>query len=193
MAGFQHDTAYGQYLRSHGPRGFDWRYAAPVAGIAAMPAVAAVGGGSAAGSATLPAVATEGIGFSSAGGGMTLGSLLGSRGFEAAMNAGTSLFGMRAQNRANRYAADANSRLMAEQIAMERERLRVQQEADAADRADAERRWAAEQAFAAKQFDAGEEERAYNRSLVEAREARRAAFRPYSERAMRTLGSILGI
>jgi hypothetical protein len=205
--GANQDTAYGRYIRSHGPRGFDWRYLAPVAGIAAAPALGALlggGGAAASGSATvngLPLVPhAASVASGTAGGGMTLGSLLGSRGFEVGANALTSLFGMRSQNRANRYATDANARLTSEQLAFERERIRRQEEADALDRADAERRWQAEQERYAREHAASEEERAYRRTisdrqlrLDDEREARRAVFRPYSERAMRSLGAILGI
>lgn len=127
------------------------------------------------------------------GGGMNLGRLLGSRGFETGLNAITSIFGNRAANRANRYAADANSRLMADQIALERERIRRQEEADALDRAEAQRRWEAEERWRATQFAASEEERAYARRLSEEREGRRAAYRPYRDAAMRSLGAILRI
>lgn len=134
------------------------------------------------------------------GGGMTLGRIFGSRGFEAGANALTSLLGMRSQNRANRYATDANSRIMADQTRLEQERIRRQEEADAADRADIERRWVAEQAQKAQEYAALQEEREYNRSisdrqlrLDDEREARRAVYRPYGVRAMRSLGSILGI
>jgi hypothetical protein len=195
--GMNQDTAYGNYLRSHGPRGFDWRYLAPVAGIAAAPALGALlgGGGTAASVNGLPLVphAAPVVAGGTSGGGMTLGSLLGSRGFETGVNALTGFLGNRSQNKANRYAIDANARLTADQIRFEQERIRRQEEADALDRADAERRWNAEQALRAQQHAASEEERAYNRRLMDAREARRAVFRPYSERAMRTLGSILGI
>lgn len=208
------DPAYGEYVttalpaaiqadkdalarsqgRWHTADKFAWGAVAAPFVAAAAPAIAGAFG--AGGAASLPAAATEGIGFSAApvtGGGMTLGSIFGSRGFEAAVNAGTSLFGARAQNKANRYATDANSALMARQIAMEEARIKAQQDADAADRLDAQRRWDAEQAFQAKQFAATEEERAYNRKLLDDREARRAVYRPYSERAMRSLGALLGI
>lgn len=128
-----------------------------------------------------------------AGGGMTLGRIFGSRGFEAGVNGLTSIMGMRSQNNANRYATDANSRLMADQIRLEEARIRKQDEIDAADRADAERRWAAEEEWRRKQHEASEEERAYTRRLSEEREGRRAAYRPYRDSALRTLGSLLRI
>ncbi len=187
-------------------RGKVWKTAAAGAALfgGAVAGPALFGGGTAAGATSLPAAATAGMAPASvaatSGGGMTLGGLLGSRGFEAGANAFTSLFGLRSQNKANRYATDVNARLMSEQVRLEQDRIRRQEEADAADRVDAERRWQAEQAFAAQQHAASEEERAYRRSLSERdvrlddeREARRAVYRPYSERAMRTLGSILRI
>lgn len=158
-----------------------------VAGGAAL-----AGGG---GAAALPAAATEGIEFSAAptatGGGMTLGRILGSRGFELGSNAITSLLGMRSQNRANRYATDANARLSADQIQLERDRIKRQEDVDAADRADAERRWLAEQAQRKQDYDALQEERTYRRTLDDRnvrlddeREARRAGLR-------RSLGALL--
>lgn len=199
----QGNSAYGRYLAANPNRGFDWRYAAPVAGIAALPAIgalaagsgAAAGAGSVNGLAITPyagSVAASGTGAAT-GGGMTLGRILGSRGFDTVANGVTSWLGNRAQNKANRYATDANTALMSRQIAMEQERIKAQQDADAADRVDATRRFDAEEAFKAKQFAASEEERAYTRKLLDDREARRAVFRPYSERAMRSLGAILGI
>lgn len=166
-------------------------YAAAAVPFGAAAAPYLMGGGTAA----LPEAATEGVGFSSAGtsgAGMNLGRLLGSRGFDTVANGLTSLFGMRAQNKANKYATDANSRLTAQQIAMENDRLARTDAADTADRADAERRWLAEQAQAKEAFD-------YNRAindrslrLDDEREARRSAYRTnFSDPAMRSLGSIL--
>jgi len=197
--GMNQNSPYGQYVRANGPRGFDWRYAAPVAGIAALPAIgAAFAGGS--GFASVPGAvgassAPLGTGTVTGGSGMgfSLGKLLGSRGFDTVANGVTSLLGMRAQNNANRYATDANSALMARQIAMAEAQIKAEHDANEADRADATRRFDAEQAFKAKEFDASEEERAYNRKLLEDREARRAVFRPYSESALRSLGAILGL
>lgn len=173
-----------------------WKVADKLAfGAAAIPFAAAApvlfGGG-----ASMPAAATEGVGFSSAGGsgmGFSLGKLLGSRGVEAIGNGVTSILGMRSQNNANRYATDVNARLTAQQIQMEQDRIARQEAADAADRADAQKRWEAEQAMKAKELAASEEERAYNRQLLDAREARRALYDPYRQNAMRSLGAILGI
>lgn len=149
-----------------------------------------------------------GVGAASAGGAIapaaagkfTLGSLLGSKGMELGVGVGTSLLAQRSQNKANRYTTDRNAELTREQMRLENERLVRAEAAEAADRADAERRWQAEQAFQKSTFDATEEERAYNRSisdrqlrLDDEREQRRAPYRAASERAMRTLGSILGI
>lgn len=124
---------------------------------------------------------------------MTLGQLFGSRGFEAGANALTSLFGLRSQNKSSRYATDANTRLLQDQIRMEAERNARLDAAAELDRQDRLRQHDATEAQRKREFDAMEEDRGFNRSLVEAREARRNVFRPYSERALRTLGSILRI
>lgn len=156
------------------------------AGLA--PLIFGAGGAASAAPAAASSTAAGGSGM-----GFSLGKLLGSRGFEAAANGLTSLFGMRAQNKANRYATDANARLQADQIAMERDRIRRQDEVDALDRADATKRWEAEQAMRAQEYAAAQEERAYARSLSEDREARRAAYRPMQDAAMRSLGSLLRV
>lgn len=216
------DPEYAAYIRTAMPQMIDadraalarsqgrWNTVKKIAfGAAAVPFAAAAApalfGGAAAGGATTAGsvnglaitpyagtVAASGTGGGSAMG-FSLGRLLGSRGFEALANGATSLLGMRSQNNANRYATDVNARLTAEQLAMERERLAREQAAADADRADAKARWDAEQAMAARQFAASEDERAYNRQLLEAREARRAMYDPYRQNAMRSLGAILGI
>jgi hypothetical protein len=208
------DPAYADYIKTALPQLISsdkaalersqgrWKTADKFAwGAAAIPFAAAAAPLIFGGGASLPAAATQGVGFDTAGtagAGMNLGRIFGSRGFETAANGITSLFGMRSQNKANKYATDANARLQAEQIAMEQGRIKAQQDADAQDRADAERRWQAEQERAKQAYEQTQEQLAYQRSLSDRqlrlddeREARRAVYRPYSEAAMRSLGSIL--
>lgn len=172
----------------------------PIAASYAIPAAAS-------GSVSIPGGASISTAFPAAGGsggggmGFSLGKLLGSRGFEAIANGATSLLGLRSQNKTNKYATDANARLMADQTRLEQERLARTDAADTADRADAERRWQAEQDQAKQEYAAAQEQREYQRmisdrqlALDNEREARRSTYRStYGDPAMRSLGSILGI
>lgn len=182
------DTAYGNYLRSNGPRGFDWRYAAPVAGMAALPALAAIGGGSAAaGAAAAPsAPAAGGYGALFGGNGAFLGgaaphvattaarfslpNIL--RLAEVGVPAVTGLIGMHAQNKANtrQFAAEQGNYNQQLQFAREQESERKAEAARVA--AEEARRWAIDQQNQQRQMAAADEERAFQRRLVEEREAR---------------------
>jgi hypothetical protein len=195
-----YDTAeeFARVQDARNRRDFWMKAVLPTVGFAAGGAALGAVGGS--GAASVPGavgsnIAPLGGGTVTGGGGMgfSLGKLLGSRGFETGANALTSLFGLRSQNKANKYATDVNARLMSDQVRMEQERIARQEAAEAADRADIERRWMAEQAQSKQEFDALQEQRAYDRRILDEREGRRAMYRPYSEAAMRSLGRILGI
>jgi len=155
-------------------------------GASVLPAL--FGGGAAA--ATTSAAGAPVV---SGAGGTTLGSILNSDALGLGVGAAMNYFGNRSQNQANRYATDVNARNTAETLALERQRL--EQEATNAnlDREDARKLNEAINELKRRELDAAEEDRAYNRSLIEARELRAAPRREMSARAMRSLGSILGL
>lgn len=142
----------------------------------AVPAVAGVGG------STLPAAAS----------GMTMGKILSSPLAGLGVNSAMSLLGMRSANKANKYQVDRNSEAVAKQIALEEQRLASEASERQAQRIEDQRRWEAEEAYKAKMLAASEDERLYNRSILEKRQARVDAYDPIRQRALRSLGSILG-
>lgn len=176
----------------------------------AIPAAAAVapamagfysGGG---GAASLPAAATEGMlpmstaagpagAATSAGRLATMGKLFNSPGFELATNAGLSLVGMHAQNKANAQArADALAG-QREALALERQRLELETNNANLDREEARRLNDAINELRKRELDAAEEERAFSRGLVEAREARLTPYRDASAAALNRLRSMWGL
>jgi len=163
--GMNQQSAYGDYLRSHGNRGFDWRMAAPVAGIAALPAIGALvggaGGGAAAGgagaSSTIPIVPAA------AAGKFTLGGLIDVA--KVAIPAVTGILGQRSQNKALDRQSQREQATYAEQMQMAREQEAYRRaEADRVTQQE-ERRYHIEQANRAKELAAAEEERAFRRSI----------------------------
>ncbi len=162
------------------------------------------GGGAAAaapGAVSLPAAATEGVGFSAAGpatshamGGMaTLGKLFNSRGAELGVNAGLSLYGQHAQNKAADQArADA---LKGQQEAIALQRQQLEQEATNAnlDREERKQLNDAINELKKRELDAAEEERSYLRTKDEQSEARLQPYRQISEQALRRLSSMWGL
>ena len=87
----------------------------------------------------------------------------------------TSLYGANKADKTARYQADLQATSVAEQMALERERLAEEKSQFMTQQDELRRQWAAQQAFQAKQFAASEDERLYNRKLLEDREGRKAA------------------
>lgn len=197
MMAAQNGSAYGQYLSANSNRGFDWRMAAPVAGIAALPALAAIGGGSAAASGAATAGAPA---VSSAGGAFSLGSLMKNPLTGLGVQGLFSLLGQRSQNKA-----------MDKQLASQNASLAKQMELEIADRAEQKRQFDIQQAAAkaaldaqntmsARQLSADEADRAYarqqseyQRQLMEKREAYLDPYRQQSQAARYSLMRMLGI
>ena len=182
------------------PRPF-WKKAAP--GIAAMvggPLAASAlpalfGGGAASGAAstaasTVPAVA--GSTLPAAASGMTIGKILSNPLTTLGVNSLTSILGARSANKANRYQVDRNAEAVAKQIALEEQRLAAEAEERQAQRIEDQRRWEAEEAYKAKVLAASEDDRMYNRGIEDRRQARISAYDPIRQRALRSVGSILG-
>lgn len=182
-----------------------WKNAILPIGITATGGLAAsaLGGGAAAGasgysspgifggmfSASAPSVAAPVV---TGAGGSTLGSILNSDALGLGVGAVTNWLGNRSQNKSNKYVADLNAKNTSETLALERQRLEQEAQNANLDRADAMKMQEAINELKRRELDAAEEERAYTRSLVEARELRAAPRREMSARAMRSLGSILG-
>ena len=132
------------------------------------PTFGAAGGATAAASVIPPMVSAPAARF-------TLGNIL--KMAEVGVPAITGLFGMRSQNRALDRQAQAEQAALAEEIVFAREQ-------EAQRRAEAERmfvedqrRWEAEERNRGRELAATEEERAFNRRLLEERESRRAPLR----------------
>lgn len=123
------------------------------------------------------------------GGGSTFGNLLGLA--SVGVPAVTSLFGQRSQNRALDKQGAIEQQNYAQQLRMaqDNEAYRRQEAQRVAD--EERRRWTAEEGYRARQVAADEEERAFNRRLLEEREARRAPRRVASQQAMVRLGDLL--
>lgn len=127
------------------------------------------GGGGAAGAAGSSASAIAPVAASAAR--FRLGDLF--KLAEFGVPAVTQLIGMRSQNRAMDRQAAMEQRTLAEQMAFAREQEAFRRaEADRVARED-QRRWEIEQQNRGRELAAAEEERAFNRRLIEEREARR--------------------
>ena len=98
-----------------------------------------------------------------------------------AATVGTGVMANRAQGKATKR-ADMYQR-DADRASMEEARLQ---------RIEDQRRWEAEQANRQREMAAADEERLFNRRLIEEREARQAPYRQASQQALQTLGGILG-
>lgn len=139
--------------------------------------IASTGGASAATTAGAPTVAGTG--------GFSLGKLLSSPLAGLGVNAFTSLMGARSANKAAQYQADRNAEGLAQQIALEQKRLADERAELAAYREEQKRQWEAEESYRVKEAADKEQERQY---VLQ----RRARYDPMRERALRTVGSILG-
>jgi len=161
--------------------------AAVVGAPAAIGAISGAAGAGAGASASVPGA----VGASAAplgggtvatgtGAGMTLGNIwnLANLGVGAA----SSLFGMRSQNRG-----------LDKQIALQRQEMAARLAADAEARAEAKRQFDAQQANETRRFAADDEDRAFNRRLLEEREARMAPYRVSADRARQRLAAFLGL
>lgn len=167
--GLTQQSAYGDYLRRNGNRGFDWRYpalalGAPLAG-AALSAVPALGGGASSG--IVGPLSSDGLSWAAPAakaGGMTFGNLL--KLGELGTGIATNLIGQRQQNHALSQDAFARSNEFAQQMAL------LQQQNQ-----QAQRQWEAEQAQRAQEYAMAQEDRQRRMGLEDATEARRSDYR----------------
>lgn len=172
--------------------------AAPAAASGAgwsMPGVSAPVFGGAAGAATGGAggagmAATAGAG---AGKLATLGKLFSSPGLELGVNAGLTLLGNRSANKAADQARADQMAQYRESIALQRQQLEMEARNADLDREDARALNAAINELKKRELDAAEEERAFNRSLIEQRETRMAPYRRSSEAALQRLNQMWGL
>lgn len=159
--GMNQQTPYGEYLRSHGNRGFDWRMAAPVVGMAALPALgvfgAAAGGGSAAGGAATAA---------GAGGGMTAATGLGIG--QILSSTFGNLWGAQQTSGAAREAAEIQAKTARElaqmEMAAQDKKLQYLQGIEARDYND----WLTREARDRRDWEASEQRKAPFRALADA-------------------------
>lgn len=151
------------------------------AGAAGASASAAYPGAGLFGAPAVPVAASAGTGIAGAtGAGMTLGKLwdIGNLGLQGA----SAFFGQRSQNRA-----------LDKQMAMQREEINARMLADAEARAEQKRQFDAQQANEARRYAAEDEDRLFNRRILEDREARLASKRAYADRARTRLFQFLGL
>lgn len=173
--GMNQRSPYGEYLRTHGNRGFDWRVpvfglGAPIAASFAPALFSGAGAGAgaastAAGTAGTAATTAAGVGAGAAGaGGMTIGNLL--KMGELGTGLFTNVIGQRQQNRALDRDALMRQNEFAAQMAM----LQAQNE-------QARRQWEADQQQRANEYALALEDRNRRIKLDDEREARRTQYR----------------
>lgn len=132
-------------------------------------------------------------GATSAGRFATMGRLFNSPGMELGVNSALNLFGMRSQNRANDQARQDALLQYREGLALERQRLEQEMQNAALDREDARALNAAVNELKRRELEADEEQRSFERGLVEARETRLAPYRETSAAAMNRLRAMWGL
>lgn len=167
-----------------------WKGAVMPTAAAFAPALAGLftgGGAAAATSAGAGAVTAPAVGKLA-----TLGKLFSSPGFSTAVNAGTTLLGMRSGNKAADQARTDQLSANREAIALERERLEMEARNANLDREDARALNDAINKLKQQELDLQIEGRDYERSLYNAREARLQPHRQASEAALAKLMSMWG-
>lgn len=122
----------------------------------------------------------------------SLGSVLNSPVAGLGVNFLSSWMGNRANSRAQRDALAAQMRQNDAATALERDQIAEQRRQFDTSQADARAAREAENEMRRRELAASEEERAFNRRLVEEREARLAPYLASAERARRTLAQLLG-
>lgn len=141
----------------------------------------AAGGGAAIPPAVMSAVGRGG-----------LGAILNSPALGLGVNALTSFFGNRSANRQAQAALQAQLQANAQATALQERSLAEQSRQFDLSQADARAALEAQNAMRRRELDAAEEERAFNRRLVEEREARLAPHRQNALRWAATLQQMLG-
>ncbi len=157
-----------------------------------MPGVTAPMFGAAASSA-VPAAVGGGVTAGRAGTMATLGRIFSSPGMELGVNAGLNLLGTRSANKAAEQARQDQLTQYREALALQRQQLETEARNADLDREDARALNAAINELKKRELDAAEEERAFSRGLIEARETRLAPYRGVSESALRRLSSMWGL
>lgn len=173
-----------------GSNGLLRRAVLPAAGFAAAPTLGSFLGGSSAaasgGSTAIPAgfsyAPAAGGAMTAVGQGMSLGKFLNSDLLGLGVNSVMSILGNRANSRAQQEALAAQTAANNQAHA-----LQLQSLADARAANDAQNE------MRRRELAASEEDRAFNRRLIEEREARLAPYRAMSERARMSLASFLGL
>lgn len=168
---------------------------ASVAPFALAGGAALAGGGmasgAAGGAATTAGAAASGGAVPAAVGRFTLPSIL--KMAEIGIPAITGVLGMRSQNRALDRQAQLEQQALAEQMTFAREQEAIRRQEAERMFAEDRRRWESEERNRSRELAATEEERAYQRRLMDERESRRAPYRQASQDALFRLRDILGM
>ena len=106
---------------------------------------------------------------------------------------GAQAYGAHRQGQASTRASAATTTANAEALRFEREQAAADQRRFDAEQTAKREQWAADEAFRQNQYRASEEDRLFQRMLLEQQEARRAPFREASRQALGRVGDILGI
>ncbi len=192
------NTPYGQYLASQGNRGFDWRVPAVALGgpLAAAAAPALVGGASASFGAPA-AIGGATAGAPSAAGAFSLGNILKAPLTGLGVQGFLSWLGNRSQNKAAKYATDAQAQGLEKQLALE-----------AANQAEQKRQFDAQQLALKTQQDAvnkmdaqklaaENEDRAYTRQQADytmgLSKAREAYLEPFRQQALQNRYALMNM
>lgn len=204
----QGGSAYGNYMAANHNRGFDWRLpaamvAAPLIGSAA-PALFG-GGGAAAGAGGAGGYSSPGIFGSLFGGGATgnviapavksglsLSSFLNAPATGLGVQGLFSILGNRAQGKAQQQASLMQLSALDRQLAADAANRADQMKQFEATQTDARAANAAQNELRRRELESAEADRAFQRKLLEDREARLAPYRATAEQARMTLAAMLG-
>jgi hypothetical protein len=160
-------------------------------GVAAAPAFGVGAGATAGATAGVPSAATTGA---TTGTMARLGSIMSSRGLETGINSALSLFGMRAQNKANTQARKDALAMQAKEIELAQQQLATEAQNANLDREDARALNAAIQELEKKKFALAQEQAQFERGILESDQAAKTNYRTtMQEPAMRRMSSILGL
>lgn len=133
---------------------------------------------------------TAGAGGATGGALSRLGSIFNSKGMELGVNAGLNLLGMRSQNKANDQARTDALNAQREALTLQRQQLEIEARNADLDREDARRLNEAVNELKRRELAITEEQRTFDRGLLEARETRLAPYRQVNQQALQRLSSL---
>lgn len=142
------------------------------------------------GSATAPVVNSAAPPVARVGLGSRLGAMFNSAGMKLGVNSALSLVGMRSQNKANDQARADTLAANREALALQRQQIEAELRNADLDRADAKAANDAMNELKRRELAAADEERQFQRSLLEQREARLAPIRQRGQQALDRLAAM---